>query len=119
MKQLLILFACIILTKIAGAQSINGRWRSEDKSRIYKIEEKEGAYQALLEKSNRKDDHEHSVILDNVTYNKKKKRYEGIIYTVDRNNSRPVIITEEGNKLKLRLKRLVFENVDTYWYREQ
>lgn len=97
-----------------------GRWYSADSSRIYKIYVKEKGYEAILEESKRKNDKVGELVLENLVYNKNKKRYKGFIRAVNDGMTVQVKIwvVDDGKSLKLKIKRMMIFPVHLRWRKE-
>ncbi|MBS1511235.1 MAG: hypothetical protein JST86_10365 [Bacteroidetes bacterium] len=81
-----ILFSLLFCTGIIAAkgQQLTGRWYSADSSRIYEIKPGNNQdFDTVLKTTHRKGEKAGCVILKNLTWNPHKKRYEGLIYTVN------------------------------------
>jgi hypothetical protein len=118
--KLFILPFIVIISGIVSGQEIAGKWYSKDSTRIYLIYNKDGQFEAILEKSDRKGDREGTFILRHVTYLDNRKRFEGMIYAA--NSGMPTLAKinfedKSGKVLRLRLRRMFFMNVTIKWYR--
>lgn len=123
MKNLFLLtflLGCSVITK---AQKISGLWYSADSSRIYEIKEAaHDNYTAIIKSSERKTDSIGYVVLQNLTYNSRKKRYEGSIYAVT--DGQPAFVKikfnkHNGNKIILKINRMFVMDVTINWTRAQ
>jgi hypothetical protein len=118
--KLLILPFILVISGIVSGQQIAGKWYSKDSTRIYLIYNNDDQFEAILEKSFRKEDKEGTFILRHVIYLDKRKRFEGKIYAA--NSGMPTLARirfegKEGKVLRLRLRRMFFMNVTIRWYR--
>jgi hypothetical protein len=117
--KLFILYLALFSPFTVSGQDIVGKWYSQDSTRIYTIYKTADGFEALLESSTRKVDKKGVYVLRHVTENKK-KRYDGIIYSVVDGTATVAKIRfedKEGRILRLRLKRLFFMNATLRWYR--
>jgi len=116
--KLLFLHFVLLISFVVSGQEITGKWYSKDSTRIYYIYKMDDQFEAVLEKSSRKNDKEGAIILRHVTNMGKKRGFEGAIYTV---NGIPALakirFEEDGQVLRLRLRRMSFMNVTIKWYR--
>lgn len=116
--KLVCLYFLLLTSYSVSAQELAGKWYSKDSTRIYNIYKKGDQFEAVLEKSSRKSDHEGTVILRHVTGRLKKRAFEGEIYSVDGLSTFAKIrFEEDGRVLRLRLRRMLFLNVTIKWYR--
>lgn len=119
-KPLIIL--CILSDSIFAQSEITGYWYSEDRKRVYLIKKiNNDIYEALLEKSNRLGEPAGgNIIWKDVFFNKKKGRYEGIMFSV-KENYLPRLATAKYNQndqtLEFVLPRLYFFPVSIKWIR--
>lgn len=117
MKLIFLYFLLLISYAISG-QELVGKWYSQDSTRIYHIYKNDDHFEAVLEKSSRKSDKEGAMILRHVTSRRKKRGFEGEICSVDGFSTFAKIkFEEDGQVLRLRLRRMFFMNVTIKWYR--
>jgi hypothetical protein len=123
MKSSFILCICLLNISIVNAQKITGRWYSADSSRLYEIKELPGnSFTAVIQSSSRKNDSIGYTILQNLTYNSHKKRYEGYIYSVTDN--KPVFVKiffdkKNDNRIILKISRMLVMDVAINWVRAE
>lgn len=120
MKYFLIIFIFLSKTSHSFAQdSIKGLWYSSDSTRVYKIYDNEKGLQAILVSSKRKNDKMGALVLDELQYNCKKRKFFGFIYGINDNDYRPQFaklkLSNNGNVLKLKLPRMFLFPVNLYW----
>jgi hypothetical protein len=121
MNQDKILFAIALLlisiSARAQTQDITGLWYSQDSTRIYKIEESSGVYEARLFSSKRKNEEPGFVVLKNVKFRENKTRFEGIIFAVKDNTAATAFITLQDGIMQLRLQRFFVDHQTIRWYK--
>ena len=121
MKNLLALSFFVSFTLITNAQKLTGLWYSADSSRVYEIkEEAANTFTAILRSSSRKKDLLGYVIIKDLVYNNRKKRYEGTIYAVSDGQATFVKIRfdkRNSNKIILKLDRMLLFDVAINWVR--
>jgi len=121
MKKFLLVLSFAAYVTFAQAQKLTGLWYSADSSRVYEIKEfSNNKFFATLKSTQRKTDSIGYVVLQNLTYIKRKKRYEGIIYSVT--DGRPVFVKikfnkHNSNKIVLKLNRMFVMDVAINWAR--
>src|SRR5258708_7329706 len=121
MKKILLLLLSIVFITTIKAQKIIGLWYSQDSSRIYEIKELSGNnFMATIKSSYRKKDSVGYVVIKNLLYNIRRKRYEGIIYAVADGQATFVKIKfdkHNSNKLILKLNRMLVMDIAINWVR--
>jgi len=123
MKNLSLLLFLLGCTSITKAQKLSGLWYSADSSRVYEIKETtHDQYIAVIKSSERKTDSIGYAVLQNITFNKRKKRYEGAIYTVT--NGQPAFVKikfhkHNNNKIVLKINRIFVMDVAINWVRAE
>jgi len=121
MKQLFILFTCFLLSNSLHAQKLNGLWYSSDSTRVYEIKQTaENKYIAVIRSSSRKKDSLGYIVIKDLEYNTRRKRYEGVIYAVE--DGEPVFVKikfskTNTNKINLKLSRMLVFDVSINWVR--
>lgn len=120
MKSLLLTFLWINCFVIVKGQSpgISGAWYSKDRSRQYIIQQKTGALEAWIVKSDRGADENGKLVLSRLQ--KKRNRYRGIIHAIADSSFTTVTIKtarKNPNVLILRLKRMMILDATIKWYR--
>jgi len=119
MKKLLILAGLLFSLKTSFAQKIAGLWYSSDSSRVYEIKQTAvNKYVAVIRSSTRKTDSAGYVVIKELLYNNRKKRYEGIIYAVA--DGAPAFVKikfskKDINKIRLKLSRAFVFDVLIDW----
>lgn len=115
------LFFTTAVTSIYAQQEITGRWLSVDEKRVYYIYPvNDSLYEAKLIYTKREGEDTGAIVLKRVFYNSRKKRYEGLMYSVtDKYLVRLAKIKTagNGNTLEFTLPRMFFMNVHIKWYR--
>lgn len=122
MKTGLVLLLLVLFSLTIDGQVLSGEWYSSDSSRVYNIYRVGEEFQATLLQSSHIGDRINGFILRHVSYNEKKKRYEGIIYApIDGLPTTVKISFSDKNIdiLKLRLHRMFFLDVDIEWKRKK
>lgn len=100
------------------AQQITGLWFSGDSSRVYEIKAAAGnTFEAIVKSTSRKTDSAGFIAIRNLHYNARKKRYEGIIYTLSGNQPCFVKVTARNNQLVLKLSRMFLFDAVLTWNR--
>src|SRR5882724_3003221 len=83
MRTLLIVIFLVTTASTIQAQKLTGLWCSADSSRVYEIKAADGnQFIATIKSSERKTDSAGYIVIRNLLYNNRKKRYEGVIYSV-------------------------------------
>jgi hypothetical protein len=118
--KVIILPLLLVFASVIKAQEIAGKWYSKDSTRIYLIYKNENQFEAILEKSTRKDDKQGTFVLRQVTSRNKKKWFRGLIYPAD--SAMPALAKirfedKEGKVLRFCLRRMFFMNITIRWYR--
>jgi hypothetical protein len=118
--KLVLLYFLLLASYTVSSQELIGKWYSQDSTRIYHIYKIDDQFEAVLEKSSRKGDKEGVVILRHVTNRIRKRDFEGEILSVNGHSTLARIRFEEnGQVLRLRLRRMFFMNVTIKWYRAE
>jgi hypothetical protein len=123
MKNLLLLIFLLACTTTSKAQKLSGLWYSADSSRIYEIKETApDQFIAVIKSSDRKTDSIGYMVLQNLIFNKRKKRYEGAIYAVT--NGQPAFVKikfhkHDINKIVLKINRMFVMDVAINWVRAE
>ncbi|GAB2818428.1 hypothetical protein [Ferruginibacter profundus] len=121
MKKVFLLFISIVCITTIKAQKLTGLWYSSDSSRVYEIKEADdNQFIAAIKSSERKTDSIGYIVLKNLCYNSRKKRYEGVIYAV--NDGKPAFVRikfdkHNSNKIVLKLNRMFVMDVAINWVR--
>jgi len=117
MKLVFLKLLLLISFGISG-QEIAGRWYSKDSTRIYHIYRVDNQFEAILEKSSRKNDKVGNIILRHVISWHENKKFEGEICAMDGTSTFAKMRFEEnGQVLRLRLRRMFFMNTTIKWYK--
>lgn len=121
MKKLLLLLSLSLTFIFTKAQKITGLWYSSDSSRMYEIKETGlNTYTAVIKSSARKADSIGYTVLQNLTYNPHKKRYEGAIFSIAQQQPAFVKIKfdkHDSNKLVFKINRMFIMDVVIDWVR--
>ncbi len=119
MKKLILLIICFISVNRLVAQKIDGLWYSSDRTRVYEIKKTTGnKYTAVIKSSTRKKDSPGYVVIKDLEYNARRKRYEGVIYAVEDGDATFVKIRfTNTNKIVLKLSRMFVFDVSINWIR--
>jgi hypothetical protein len=121
MKTTGVLLLFLSFALISNAQKLTGFWYSADSSRVYEIKElAANKFTAVLRSSSRKKDEPGYVIIKELIYNTRKKRYEGIIYAVSDGQAAFVKIRFDktnANRIVLKLNRMLVMDVAICWIR--
>jgi hypothetical protein len=119
MKKIVVLSACLIWIKTSFAQKLTGLWFSSDSTRVYEIKESTAnKYTAVIKSSARKTDQAGYVVIDDLTYNNRKKRFEGFMFAVEDGSAVFVKIKfsrNDINVLNLKLSRAFIFDVSINW----
>jgi hypothetical protein len=121
MKKIFFLLLTIICISAIQAQKLTGLWYSADSSRVYEIKEADdNQFFAAIKSSERKTDSVGYIVLKNLSYNSRKKRYEGVIYAVT--DGKPAFVKikfdkHNSNKIVLKLNRMFVMDVAINWLR--
>src|SRR5205085_2914937 len=117
---ILIIFFISVVNSIQ-AQKLTGFWYSADSSRVYEIKATgDNKFSAFIKSSERKTDSVGYVVLKNLLYNSRKKRYEGVIYAVT--DGQPAFVKikfdkHNSNRIILKLNRMFVMDVAIDWVR--
>jgi hypothetical protein len=115
MKNIITLLLLFIVTT-SRAQQITGKWYSGDSSRIYEIKERSSnTYEAVVTASKRAHDSIGFSAIKALHYNKRKKRYEGFMYSTTSNKPCYVKISLRSTQLVLKLNRLFLFDTSLKW----
>jgi len=123
MKNLLTLIFFLAFSATINAQKLTGLWYSADSTRVYEIKElAENKFTAVLRSSIRKKDSPGYTIIKELSYNARKKRYEGIIYAVS--DGQPAFVKirfdkANTNRIILKLNRMLVMDVAISWTRAE
>ena len=119
MKKIIILIISFISVNTLVAQKIDGLWYSSDSTRIYEIKKITGnKYTAIIKSSTRKSDSPGYVVIKDLEYNSRHKRYEGVIYAAEDGEATFVKIKfTNTNKIILKLSRMFILDVSINWLR--
>ena len=123
MRKLFILIFFISGINSIQAQKLTGLWYSADSSRVYEIKAtNDNQFVAFIKSSERKTDSVGYVVLKNLLYNSRKKRYEGVIYAVTDGHPAFVKIKfdkHNSNRIILKLNRMFVMDVAIDWVRAE
>ncbi len=119
-KQIAALLILIAFYFPADAQQLSGLWYSADSSRIYEIDEAAAnEYCARIKYSNRKTDSIGYMVLRDLHFNKRKKYFEGLMFSVA--DGQPAFakirMNKNADRLRLKLDRLFLLDVVITWTR--
>lgn len=119
MKKIVLIIACFLSVNRLSAQKIDGLWYSSDSTRVYEIKKSsENKYTAVIKSSTRQSDSAGYIVIKDLEYNSRRRRYEGIIYSVKDGNATFVKIKFlDTNKLSLKLSRMFVFDVLLKWIR--
>lgn len=119
MKKIVLIIACFLSVNRLSAQKIDGLWYSSDSTRVYEIKKSsENKYTAVIKSSTRQADSAGYVVIKDLEYNSRRRRYEGIIYSVKDGDATFVKIKFlDTNKLSLKLSRMFVFDVVLKWIR--
>jgi Uncharacterized protein conserved in bacteria (DUF2147) len=119
MKKIIILIISFISVNRLAAQKIDGLWYSSDSTRLYEIKKTtENKYIAVIKSSTREKDSTGYVVIKDLQYNSRRKRYEGVIYAVKDGDATFVKIKfTNTNKIILKLSRMFIFDVSIDWIR--
>jgi hypothetical protein len=125
MRFYLVIFLFLMgaVQSLYAQSEISGRWLSADAQRVYYVYRlSDSLYEAKLIDTKRAGEDTGSIVLKHVFYNSKRRRYDGLIYSVtDKYLVRRAKIEPdiEGNTLLFTLPRMLFFNVHVKWYRQK
>lgn len=115
MRRSLVLLSIIACSQIK-AQQITGLWFSGDSSRVYEIKEAAGnTFEAVIKSSSRKADSTGFIVIKAIQFNRRKNRYEGIMYAISDNRPCLVKLNTVNNRLVLKLKRMFLFDATLNW----
>ena len=123
MKNLVILTFFLSFAVLSNAQKLNGLWYSADSSRVYEIRSSGiNTFTAIIKSSSRKKDCIGYTVIKDLTYNSRKKRYEGTIYAVS--SGQPTFVKirfdkHNNDKIILKLDRMLVFDVAIHWVRAE
>ena len=119
MKKIVLIIACFLSVNRLSAQKIDGLWYSSDSTRVYEIKKSsENKYTAVIKSSTRQSDSAGYIVIKDLEYNSRRRRYEGIIYSVKDGDATFVKIKFSGtDKLSLKLSRMFVFDVLIKWIR--
>lgn len=121
MKKIIVLIICFISVNSLTAQKLEGLWYSSDSSRVYEISKTgENKYTVVIKSSTRKADSPGFVVIKELEYNSRRKRFEGMICAVEDGAETFVKIRFskfDTNKLALKLSRMFVFDVSIKWLR--
>jgi len=119
MKKIVLIIACFLSVNRLSAQKIDGLWYSSDSTRVYEIKKSsENKYTAVIKSSTRQSDSAGYIVIKDLEYNSRRRRYEGIIYSVKDGDATFVKIKFlDTNKLSLKLSRMFVFDVLIKWIR--
>lgn len=105
----------------SAQKSLVGKWYSDDSTRTYEIYAHGTGYQAVLITSTRKNENIGALVLTDINCNKKCNNYKGFIRAVSDGLTVQVKISLEndGNTMKLKLRRMILFPVYLQWKRVQ
>lgn len=121
MKKLFATALVIICMSRIHAQTLTGIWYSADSTRRYEIKETEtGRFAAVIKSSDRAADSIGYEVMKDISFNAKKKRYEGVIYAVS--DGQPAFVKirfaeKNANTLIITIDRLLLMDVSLNWMR--
>ena len=122
MRKILILIFFTTGINTIQAQKLTGLWYSADSSRVYEIKAADGnTFTAIIKSSERKADSVGYLVIKDLLYNNRKKRYEGIIYAVT--DGQPAFVKikfdkHNSNRIILKLNRMFVMDVAINWVRD-
>lgn len=112
---------CFISANSLTAQKLEGLWYSSDSTRVYEIKKAgESKYTVVIKSSTRKGDRPGFVVIKELEYNSRRKRFEGMICAVEDGAETFVKIRftkADSNKLALKLSRMFVFDVSINWLR--
>jgi hypothetical protein len=118
---IIIFFLTVGKLPLYAQPGIVGRWLSVDEKRVYYIYHlNDSLYEAKLIYTKRAGEDTGTIVLKKVSYNTKRKRYEGLMYSVtDKYLVRLAKMkpSTDGNTLQFTLPRMLFMNVHLQWKR--
>ena len=121
MKKLFTAIAFLFVFNVGYAQELTGVWSSSDSTRSYEITQTgNNEYTAVIRSSTREKDSVGFVVLKDLAYNERKKRFEGLIFAVSDGQANYVKIKfdpSDPDKLNLTLSRMFLFPVSIAWVR--
>ena len=121
MKKLFTAFAFLFVFNVGYAQELTGVWSSSDSTRSYEITQTgNNEYTAVIRSSTREKDSVGFVVLKDLAYNERKKRFEGLLFAVSDDQANYVkikFVQSDTNKLNLTLSRMFLFPVSIAWVR--
>lgn len=120
-KKLYILFLLAVCIGSVQAQSLTGTWYSADSTRQYEIKQVSAdEFAAVIKSSVRAADSVGYEVVKHLSFNAKKKRYEGVIYAVS--DGQPAFVKirfadKNSNRIILTIDRMLFMDVSLNWMR--
>jgi hypothetical protein len=120
-KKLYTFFLLAVCISSIQAQSLTGTWYSADSTRQYEIKQVAAdEFAAVIKSSVRTTDSVGYEVVKHLSFNAKKKRYEGIIYAVS--DGQPAFVKirfadKNSNRLILTIDRMLFMDVSLNWMR--
>jgi hypothetical protein len=121
MKYFLFIVLWMLGMSTIEAQKLSGVWYSEDSTRVYAIKQTaDDTYMAVIKSTARKADSVGYVVIRDLHYNIRKKRYEGVIYAVT--DGQPAFVKikflkDNANRISLKLSRMFILDVSIIWKR--
>jgi len=121
MKKLCTLFLLSVCISGLQAQNIIGTWYSADSTRQYEIKQVSAdEFAAVIKSSLRAADSVGYEVVKHLSFNAKKKRYEGVIYAVS--DGQPAFVKvrfaeNNSNRIILTIDRMLFMDVSMNWIR--
>ncbi len=121
MKKLCVLFLLAVCISGLQAQSLTGTWYSADSTRQYEIKQVSAdEFAAVIKSSVRAEDSVGYEVVKHLSFNAKKKRYEGVIYAVS--DGQPAFVKirfadKNSNRIILTIDRMLFMDVSLNWMR--
>ncbi len=120
-KKLYTFFLLSVCISSIQAQSLTGTWYSADSTRQYEIKQVSAdEFAAVIKSSVRAADSVGYEVVKHLSFNAKKKRYEGVIYAVS--DGQPAFVKirfaeKNSNRLILTISRMLFMDVSLNWMR--
>ena len=120
-KKLYTLSLVTVCISSIQAQGLTGTWYSADSTRQYEIKQVSAdVFTAVIKSSVRAADSVGYEVVKHLSFNAKKKRYEGVIYAVS--DGQPAFVKirfadKNSNCLILTIDRMLFMDVSLNWMR--
>lgn len=120
-KKLYTLFFVAVCISSIQAQTLTGTWYSTDSTRQYEIKQVSAdEFAAVIKSSVRAADSVGYEVVKHLSFNARKKRYEGVIYAVS--DGQPAFVRirfadKNSNRLILTIDRMLFMDVSLNWMR--